>query len=100
VAIYHRLEADPNQTRRVARLQEESSEIWGRPPRLRSDIPAVKAYPGPLPEHKRGIEFETDVPPDKGSPPATKYWRGPRSGVRVEGEFAKIKVRILKNTQT
>ena len=48
----------------------------------------------------RGIEFETRVSPDRGSPPTVKYWRGPRRGVRVEGEFAKISVRIRKNTQT
>jgi len=64
-----------------------------------SDIPAVQAYTGPLPRGRRGIEFSTDIEPDSGSPPGQAYWRGPRVGVKVEGDFAKIKIRVIKNTQ-
>lgn len=95
--VYHRLES-PTQTPETARLQEESGEIWGHPPRY-SDIPAVQAYTGPLPEGRRGIEFVTDVPPDPLPAPGTAWWRGPRPGVRVEGDWAKIKVRVLRNVQ-
>jgi len=94
VAVYHRLES-PTQTSADAQKQQASQEIWGRPPRF-SEIPAVQAYTGPLPGGAKGIEFETDVPPDRGSPRGQAYWRGPRPGVVVDQDVAKIKVTIIR----
>ena len=48
------------------------------PPVRWSDRPKVKAYVGPLPPSRRGIEFTTDVLPDKNCPPTHAYWSGPR----------------------
>jgi RHS repeat-associated protein len=94
---YHRLES-PSQPPEVARQQVESGEVWGRPPRG-SDIPKVQAYDGPLPAGRRGIEFTTDVPPDPRGIPGQPTWAGPRPGVRVEGDFAKIKVHSIWTNQ-
>jgi RHS repeat-associated protein len=95
--VYHRVEST-TQTTDIARLQEETGEIWGRAPRG-SDIPKVQAYRGPLPEGRRGIEFITDVAPDPGGVPFLPTWSGPRAGVRVEDGFAKICAVITRNTQ-
>jgi hypothetical protein len=97
VAIYHRLET-PTQTPEDAAKQEASGEIWGRPARGGA-FPKVKAYTGPLPPGARGIEFTTDVPPDANCPPHVPTWRGEREGVICEGDYAKIKARVTKNTQ-
>jgi len=94
VAVYHRL-ASPTQTASDAQKQQASQEMWGNPPRG-SDIPAVQAYIGSLPAGKEGIEFETDIPPDDWNPPGQAYWRGPRPGVAVDQDVAKIKVRIIR----
>lgn len=81
-----------------AKLQERSLEVWGRAP-LASEIPTVQAYRGPLPDGKRGVEFETDVPPDRWTPPLQANWSGPRPGVRVEDGFARIEVKWPRNHQ-
>jgi hypothetical protein len=52
-----------------------------------------------LPSGHRGIEFDTDVPPDPGSPPGYAVWSGPRDGVTVQEEYARIRVRVVRNTQ-
>ncbi len=95
--IYHRKES-PTQTPEHVRLQVHSGELWGKSP-LGSDIPAAQAYLGPLPSDCRGIEFTTDTEPDSGSPPGEAYWRGPRDGVEVAGDYAKIKIKVIRNTQ-
>ena len=97
---FYRAES-PTQTVDTAKLQVASGEIWGRAPRGGA-FPAVQAYVGPLPDGERGIEFYTETKPDgwPGSAMAGHvYWRGPREGVRVEDDFAKIRVNITKNTQ-
>lgn len=98
IAIYHRRES-PSQTTEIAKQQLASQEIWGGVSRL-SNIPKVKAYNGHLPEGFKGIEFTTDVPPDREMTPNLAYWSGDRPGVRNEDGFAKIKVRIIKTTQS
>lgn len=97
VKQYHRLES-PTQTPEDAKKQEESLEIWGKPARF-SDIPKVKAYRGSLPPNTRGIEFTTDMEPDTDTPPHFAFWSGPRLGVRVEGEYAMLRVLTLENHQ-
>jgi hypothetical protein len=94
VALYHRLES-PTQTAGDAQMQQASQEIWGKAPRNGLQ-PAVQAYTGPLPPGAQGVEFETDIPPDPGCPPGQAYWRGPRDGVQVDQDYAKIKVRITR----
>lgn len=51
----------------------------------------MKAYAGPLPDERNGIEFWTDVPPDPNSHPFLPTWGAVvRDDVRVDGAFAKI----------
>jgi len=94
---FHRLES-PTQTPEDAAQQVSSGEVWGRAPRG-SDIPKVQAYEGPLPEGARGIEFTTDVTPDPYGIPGQPEWSGPRPGVRVEDEFAKICATSISTSQ-
>jgi hypothetical protein len=77
--IYHRKQTR-TQTPEVAHLQEISREIWGGSP-WGSDTPTVQAYWGSLPPGERGVEFVTDIPPDRGSPPSYAYWRVGRSEI-------------------
>jgi hypothetical protein len=58
----------------------------------------VKAFEGPLPPGRTGIEFMTAVAPDKGHPAFTVYWSGPREGVLLwqDEDLALIKVRIIR----
>jgi hypothetical protein len=100
-AVYHRLETS-TQTRHTAALQQASGEIWGTYDRTaggRSPFPSVDAFVGALPAGAKGVEFSSDVPPDRNSPPRLARWTGPRDGVIVEGDYAKIKVTITRNTQ-
>jgi len=94
---YHRVESS-TQTVADAARQESTGEIWGRPPRWGFQ-PKVKAFRGPLPRGTRGVEFETEIAPDRGCPPGLALWSGPRAGVVVEDDYARIKVRVTKNTQ-
>lgn len=96
--LYNRLEST-TQSPEVARLQEERGELWGGVPRW-GVHPAVQAYDGPLPAGRRGIEFTTDVEPDVGHAPGLPTWRGPRPGVTLDGDVAKIKITVTKNTQS
>ncbi len=94
--IYHRKESD-SQTVEDAKKQIASQEIWGGPARncFFSDIPKVKAFSKQFDRTtERGIEFTTDVEPDRGTRPGLVYWSGEREGVRNEDEWAKIKVQI------
>lgn len=92
---YHRLES-PTQTIQVALQQMKSREIWGRAHRQNGAFPCVKAYPGELPESKRGIQFIADIPHDpRFSSPFESRWYHPHtSGVLSrtinEDDFAVI----------
>jgi hypothetical protein len=100
--VYHRKQS-PSQTPSVAAEQQRSGEIWGSRNRAvsggESPFLSVDAYVGPLGKGEKGIEFTTDVPPDGKTPPNQARWTGPRDGVIVEGEYAKIKVKVTRNTQ-
>ncbi|MCA1705683.1 MAG: hypothetical protein LC808_21460, partial [Actinobacteria bacterium] len=61
---FHRLANRLTQDAEVLRSVLESGELWGRPPWM-SDIPAVKAYFGRLPDNARGFEFCAAAPPDQ-----------------------------------
>src|SRR5688572_25026860 len=95
---FHRLTASQEEVQEVL----DSGELWGTSPRnvFQSDIPKVKAYDGRLPDGEMGFEFETGVRPDYGHVAGKPTWaaKPKRSGVRIEGDFAKIKVRILRQT--
>jgi hypothetical protein len=97
--VYHRREST-TQTPDVAIQQEASGELWGYPAQY-GDIPKVKAFGGPLPDGVRGIEFTTEVEPDRGGHPRQPTWSGDRDGVvAVPGERAvKIRIVVTKNTQ-
>ena len=75
----------------------QTGELWGKAPTgtFRSDFPKVKAYAGGLPEGVTGFEFETEVAPDAGCVPSKPTWSNGRPGVIVEGNHAKIKVRVI-----
>jgi len=100
--VYHRKQS-PSQSPSVAAEQQRTGEIWGSCNRAasggESPFLSVDAYVGPLGEGEKGIEFTTDVPPDRNTPPHHARWTGPRDGVIVEGPYAKIKVKVTKNTQ-
>jgi len=93
---FHRIGDSSETVRRIV----ETDELWGAAPRniFRSSIPKVKAYQGPLPDSASGFEFETEVPPDVGWVPGKPTWPAVpfRPGIAADGEFAKTKVRIIK----
>lgn len=95
---FHRVNDPPEVVRKIL----ESGEIWGTTPRnvFQSAIPKVKAYAGPLPVGISGIEFETQVPPDEGGVPDKPTWSAipKRAGIKCEGDYAKIKVRVRQQT--
>lgn len=95
--IYHRIES-PTQTMADAENQVKTTEIWGGPSRY-SYHPRVRAYVGPLPPGRRGVEFRTEVPPDEGSPPGQAAWSPGRPGVRLENGMAKLTVHSVTNMQ-
>jgi hypothetical protein len=85
----------------VVRLVVTSGELWGRAPRNfnASNFPKAKAYRGPLPAGVLGFEFMTQVAPDKNGHPNQPTWcdkYGPRPGVVIEDDWAKIKVNVVK----
>ena len=94
---FHRL----GDSAEVIRKIRDSGEIWGLPPRnyFRSEIARVKAYAGPLPDGECGVEFETEIPPDRGHVPNRPTWSvmPSRPGIAFDGTWAKIKVRVLKS---
>ncbi|MBZ4157065.1 hypothetical protein JYG50_25505, partial [Escherichia fergusonii] len=76
-------------------------EIWGAVSVYGNAFPTVRAFPGPLPEGKDGIEFSTSVPPTPGSStPREVYWKlheqSPEVGKSLDGNFARIKATIRK----
>jgi hypothetical protein len=91
--LYHRLKS-PSQTKEDALKQQESMTIEGYAPRNinQSHIPKAKAYDGPLPEGAEGIEFATDIAPDGCGRPGEPCWSGPRLGVTVSEDRAKLKI--------
>ena len=65
--------------------QVDSSEIHGEADRG-SFFPSIDAWRGELPGDKPGVEFYTDVPPDRGTPPGTARWSGDRQGLSRRGD--------------
>jgi len=75
----------------------ESGKIGGRSA-WHSDIPKVKAFIGPLPPDRTGIEFTTDILPDEGCPPGHAYWSEGHPDVEVleANELVAIAVTITR----
>jgi hypothetical protein len=94
---FHRRES-PAQTAAEAAKQERSQEISGASV-AGSSSARVRAYIGPLPKGARGVEFDTDVLPDDGSPPGEARWTGPRLGIVVEDGVAKLSAQRVENRQ-
>lgn len=98
---YHRKES-PTQSVRVAALQEQSLEVWGKEPR-NSDTLKVQAFKRRLPAETRGIEFDSHVDPDPDGHPHIACWSGDRSGILgrqdAKGQYAAIKVFDFRNEQ-
>lgn len=92
---FHRLRNATTQSDDVADSQQRSQEIWGLAARW-SNLRAVKAYCGLLPDGAEGIEFMTAVPPTRHGPYNAFCYEG-SSGVSVNRDgFAVIKIRITK----
>lgn len=88
---FHRLHS-PTQTDDVLAQQLDSGEIWGHAARG-SDIPSVKAYTGPLPEGRAGVEFYTSAPPTPigpGPAPQVRWYQGDRGVFPVDDETVGI----------
>ena len=99
---FHRVENPNTQTKVIARIQELSREVWGRPARG-SGQPSVKAYPGSLPQ-RRGVEFTTAIEPMPGSAPneARWYWEwcaGVELRQKSGEDYASIGVTTFHNMQ-
>ena len=95
--IFYRVES-PTQTAEDAARQEERREI--RSAAGKGSLGSrIRAYTGRMPKGARGVEFDTDVPPDDGSPPGEARWTGPRLGIVVEDGVAKLSVRSVENRQ-
>jgi hypothetical protein len=90
--IYHRF-----QGAEASRIMEETGKVGGRPA-WHSDIPKVKAFLGPLPPNRPGIEFTANIAPDRGCPPGYAYWSEGRADVEVlePNELVAIAVTITK----
>ena len=95
---FHR-EEGPTQTKQTAARQEAAGEIWGQATQM-SPIPAVRAYRGPLPVGRRGIEFMTSVAPRVDSHPTLVRWLNTTPGVsQLPNGFVSIPVTVTQNTQ-
>jgi hypothetical protein len=78
----------------------ESGELWGQSPRniAASNFPKVKAYEGKLPADRRGIEFETGLQPDEGTPPGRPMWSLESGHPGVEPVEVVVDGRALRST--
>jgi hypothetical protein len=81
-------------------LISSSGQLWGGPRRnfFAGLIPVVKAWDGPLPDGVVGVEFFTNVPPDRWGVPGWPQWTEGSAGVIVleKGELVAIEVVVTK----
>jgi hypothetical protein len=100
--LYHRLES-PTQTPVHATKQVYSRELWGRPHGFGGTTPSAKAYPGPLPLGRRGIEFTTPVAPTHRTPSVVYWMYGYHPGILLRrvgpDDVAVIPITVTQNTQ-
>ena len=90
--FHRRSQHNPSENEQIA----ASSRIWGRPRGgyFAGLFACVKAWDGPLPDGVVGIEFYTNVEPDRSSPPGWPEWTEGRPGVITleTGELVAIEV--------
>jgi hypothetical protein len=106
--VYHRLAtSQPNQDFHTALDQVWTREIWGTYSLYGSGLPTVRAFRGPLPAGKDGIEFSTSIPPTPNcSTPTEVYWKlheqSPKVLASPNGDFARISatIRLVRYTTT
>jgi hypothetical protein len=104
--VYHRLAtSQKNQDFHTVLDQVSSREIWGTYSMYGSGIPTVRAFRGPLPAGKDGIEFSTSIPPTpNSSTPTEVYWKLHEQSPKVlpskDGDFARISatIRLIRYT--
>ena len=98
--IYHRVETPTFQTPAHALQQVTSQEVWGRARGNGGAFLCVKAYWGPLPAGRRGVEFTTPVPPTHANPNTALWVHGyhPDILLRRKGteDFAAIRVTTIR----
>ena len=89
---FHRIVAPGVQDAATVVAQMLSGELWGKQPRW-GGSPAVKAYPGRLPDDESGIEFWAFARPDSPLGPRL-YWRTERAHVTVHPAVQKVKLSV------
>lgn len=102
---YYRVDST-SQTAADAKKMVESRELWGREP-FGSDVPQAQAYTEPK-EGRPFLEFWTFVEPRADVAPPEIRWhpndplpaarRAGDPGVRLEDGYAKISIRVTRNT--
>ena len=92
--VYHRI-LSGTQTQADLDLQEQSRELWGQA-HQGGLFPSAKAYVGPLPAGKIGIEFTTDLQPSAGGLPKEARWRNPPATDAPREGFVRIPITILR----
>jgi hypothetical protein len=95
---YHRREST-TQTAETTRRQEASGEIWGYPDRRSPEVARVRAYKGPLPPEARGVQFDSDCPPDPGGTRSQASWTPRGADLILEDGIAKLRVTNFVNRQ-
>lgn len=99
--IYHRLATGKmNQDLYTMVAQVSSQQMWGARSFNGDGFPTVRAYAGPLPEGRDGVEFSTDVKTYYGAGPSEIQWKhvdgcDPRVCL-VNEDFCSIPVVIRK----
>ena len=93
---FHRFQNEEDNER-----AERTGMVGGKPARniAAGLFPKVKAYDGPLPAGRSGIEFYTAVPPDPNHVPGCPVWTGPREGIissKDDQDLVLIAVTIVK----
>lgn len=93
---FHRLKNQSTQSDAVADMQQQSQEVWGLAARW-SQLRSVKAYAGPLPVPREGIEFVTAVAPSPCGHPNNIFWYEGDPGVLINLKgYAVIPVTVTK----
>lgn len=76
---YHRIANPRTQSFATAKMQLTSGEVWGVEHRGGS-FPSVRAWRGDLHAEFEGIQFTTNIEPDKFTPNNLAVWRLPEHG--------------------
>lgn len=88
----------PTQSGDVMRAILTSGELWGRPPR-NSNVPAVQAFVGALPDGEPGFEFFAAATPHS-TGGGRAFWRVRDDGtVWGDDEWAKVNILVSHVSQ-